>query len=285
MKSKEVFDHNILKVNPDGLLSANTKELNATLSILRDDDKQFPIEMGKLQIPDDKIDDCIKEHHDGPLIGHPGVSKTLQLLRQHCQFPNMRQRVEDHIKRCLSCQQNKHSTHAKYGEVQYHEPPKSPWNEVTMDFITKLPKSKDPLTDQSYDSILVMVDRLTKYSHMVSFKETYNAEQLGYLVLDRLIYYHGMSEVYLSDRDKLITSNYWQTLIPLLKTKLKLSTAFHPQTDGQTEQTNQSLEQYLRHYVNKTQNNWVWLLPIAQLALNSWTSETTKKSPFFANFE
>ena len=84
MKSKELFDHSILKVNNDGLLSASVKELNATLSILRDNDEQFPIEMGKLQILDNKIDECIKEHHDGPLLGHPGVSKTLQLLRQHC---------------------------------------------------------------------------------------------------------------------------------------------------------------------------------------------------------
>ena len=76
-----------------------------------------------------------------------------------------------------------------------------------MDFITKLPKSKNPLTDQPYDAILVMVNRLTKYAYMVPLKEAYNAEQLGYIVLDRLIRYHGMSKAYISDRDKLITSN------------------------------------------------------------------------------
>ena len=84
METKESFNHNILKVNQDGSLLANKHELNATLRILQDDTKEFPIEKGKLQIPTDKIDECIKEHHDGPLQGHPGVTKTLQLLRQHC---------------------------------------------------------------------------------------------------------------------------------------------------------------------------------------------------------
>ena len=284
METKDEFHHSILKVNKDGSLSANQHELGATIKILRDDKEQFPIEKGKLQIPKDKIDECIREHHDGPLQGHPGVSKTLQLLRQHCQFPNMRQHVETYIKKCLSCQRNKHATHAKYGEIQYQEPPDSPWDEVTMDFITKLPKSKDPATGEDYDSILVMVDRLTKYSHIIPFKEKYNAEQLGFIVLDRLIRYHGIPEGLTSDRDKLFTSNYWKTLIPLLGTKLRMSTAYHPQTDGQTERTNQSLEQYLRHYINSTQNNWVSLLPMAQLALNAKQSDTTKVSPFFANF-
>ena len=80
MKSKKVFNHSILKVNNNGLLSANTKEIDAILSVLRDNDKQYPVEKEKLQISDNKIDDCIKEHHDGPLQKHPGVSKTLQLL-------------------------------------------------------------------------------------------------------------------------------------------------------------------------------------------------------------
>ena len=84
METKESFNHSILKVNQDGSLLANKHELNATLRILQDDTKEFPIEKGKLQIPTDKIDECIKEHHDEPLQGHPGVTKTLQLLRQHC---------------------------------------------------------------------------------------------------------------------------------------------------------------------------------------------------------
>ncbi len=119
-----------------------------------------------------------------------------------------------------------------------------------MDFITKLPKSTDPATGERYDSILIMVDKLTKYSHIIACKEKFTAEQLGYIVLDRLIRYHGIPKGLTSDRDKLFTSNYWKTLIPMLGTRLRMSTAYHPVTNGQTERTNQSLEQYLRHYVN-----------------------------------
>ena len=103
MKSGKVFDHSILKVNNDGLLSANPKKLNTTLSILRDNDKQFLIKTKKLQILDNKIDDYIKKHYDEPLLGHPGVSKMLQLLRQRCQFSHMQQFVKTYIKRCFSC--------------------------------------------------------------------------------------------------------------------------------------------------------------------------------------
>ena len=196
----------------------------------------------------------------------------------------MREHVETYIRQCLSCQKNKHATHARCGEIQYQDPPESPWDEVTMDFIVKLPKSKDPTTEEEYDSILVIVDKLTKYSHIIPFREKYSAEQLGTIVLDRLIRYHGIPKGITSDRDKLFTSNYWKTLIPMLGTRLRMSTAYHPQTDGQTERTNQSLEQYLRHYVNDTQNNWVELLPMAQLALNAKVSDTTKVTPFFANY-
>lgn len=129
-----------------------------------------------------------------------------------------------------------------------------------------------------------MVDKLTKYSHFIPFKETYTAEQLGYVIIDRLIRYHGIPEAITSDRDKLFTSNYWKTLVGAIGIKQRMSTAYHPQTDGQTERTNQTLEVYLRHYVNNTQNNWVSLLPIAQLALNNHQSATTGQTPFFANY-
>jgi hypothetical protein len=103
MKTKKSFNHNILKINNDESLLVNKHEINATLRILRDDKEEFPIEKEKLQISIDKIDECIKKHHDEPLQGHLGVTKTLQLLRQNCQFSQMRQVVEAYIKKCLSC--------------------------------------------------------------------------------------------------------------------------------------------------------------------------------------
>ena len=126
MNSKKIFNHNILKINNDETLFANQHEINATLKIMRDDQEQFLIVHEKLQISKDKIDEYIKKHHDESLQGHLDVVKTIQLLRQNCQFPNMRQRVETYIKKCLNCQKNKHVIHAKYEHIQYMNSSKSP---------------------------------------------------------------------------------------------------------------------------------------------------------------
>ena len=153
-----------------------------------------------------------------------------------------------------------------------------------MDFITGLPKSKEQTTKHAYDSILVMVDKLTKYCHFIPCNKTITAPELGHLVLDRLVRYHGLPNTILTDRDKLFTLAYWKTLTGAMGIRHDLSTAFHLETDGQTERVNQTLEAYLRHYVNQMQDNWVSLLPMAQLAINNQVSETTKETPFFANF-
>jgi transposase InsO family protein len=129
-----------------------------------------------------------------------------------------------------------------------------------------------------------MVDRLTKYTHFIPCSKTITAPQLGCLVLDRLVRYHGIPKVFITDRDTKFTSNYWKTLVAAIGLKHKLSTAFHPETDGQTERMNQNLEPYLRHYMNLAQNNWVEKLPMAQVALNNNASETTGESPFYANY-
>ena len=142
------------------------------------------------------------------------------------------------------------------------------WEDVSMDFIMKLPKSKDPVTGITYDLIMVIVDRFTKYLIVVLFKETHTAEQLGHLLLDRLVRDHRVLIMIITDRDKLFISNYWKTISVAMGTKPKMSTAYHPQTDSQTEQANQVLETYLQHYINQTHSNWVQLLLVAQLAIN-----------------
>ena len=238
----------------------------------------------KLYLPPKVTEGVIRDHHDDPLLGHPGVSKTLELIQRVYAAPNLRATVEQYIRECICCQQNKSARHAKYGQIQFAEVPDTPWKDVTMDFVVKLPRSVDPVTNDKYDSIIVIVDKLTKYAIMIPYKESYNASQLGFILLDRLIRDHGIPESITSDRDKLFTSNYWKTLVASIGTKLRMSTAYHPQTDGQTERTNQTMEVYLRHYVNKRQNNWVALLPMAQLAYNDKRSDTTRLSPFFANY-
>ena len=103
MRSKEIFNHSVLKINNDESLSLNKREFNVMLRILRDDQEQYSIMKGKLQILEKDIDKCIKKYHDGPLQEHSEVTKIMQLLRQHCQFPHMRQKIETYIKKCFNC--------------------------------------------------------------------------------------------------------------------------------------------------------------------------------------
>lgn len=167
--------------------------------------------------------------------------------------------------------------------MQRLELPERPWEDISMDFITGLPQSKDPVTGLAYDAICSVICRLTKAGEFIPFRKNYTAEQLGYVINDRIIRHHGMPKTIISDRDKLFTSNYWATLVSAIGIQRKLSTAYHPETDGQTERTNRTLKQYLRTYCNYQQNNWVSLLPMAQLAYNNKLSESTGKTPFFAN--
>lgn len=121
--------------------------------------------------------------------------------------------------------------------------------------MVKLPLSKEPITGVGYDSILVITERLTKYMYMVPYKESSNAKELAYVFLRVVVANHRVLEEIISDQDKLFMSKFWTTLTGLLGVKRKMSTVFYPQTDGQTERLNQTIESYLRCYVNYQQNN------------------------------
>ena len=162
--------------------------------------------------------------------------------------------------------------------------PDIPWKSISWDFIVKLPKSKDPMTGVEYNSILVIVERLTKYMILVLYHKSSTAEQLAYAFIKEVVSQHRLPEEILSDRDKLFTSKFWIAVTSLLGTKRKLSTAFHPQTNSGNERMNQVIETYLHSYINYQQNNWVELLPLAQFAYNSSETETTFVILFFANF-
>jgi len=283
METKETFSHSILKRNQDGSLSANIIEVNAIERALEDPDEEFPTHE-RIRVAEDQEKDVIKALHDNPVSGHPGIEKTLEQIRRRYMFPDMKKKVTRYIARCEQCQKNKHSRHAKYGTIQFSDPPTKPWEEVTMDFVTDLPVSEDHATKTKYNGILVVVDRLTKYSHFIPYRTNFTAPQVASLVIDRCIRHHGIPRRFITDRDKIFTSNFWKTVINEMGIKHSMSTAFHPQTDGQTERINQNIEIYLRHYLDWEQENWVSLLPIAQLALNNHISSTTKVTPFFANY-
>jgi transposase InsO family protein len=146
-----------------------------------------------------------------------------------------------------------------------------------MDFIVKLPLS------HGYDSIFVVCDRLTRAAHFIPCRESMTAPDLAWLFLDRIFRLHGLPHSIVSDRGSLFVSNFWRSLMTLLKVDLRTSTAYHPQTDGLTERTNQTLEAYLRAFCSYQQDDWVDYLPLAEFSFNNLENSSTHQTPFFAN--
>ena len=281
---KDITNRAILRIASDGSLEGNTQEIGLTTMILEDEDEEFPVSHKKLNIPHEQIWDCIRQHHDPPKFGHPGITNTVKAIQRSCHFKDMKRHVTEFIKQCESCQKNKHSTLGSIGNNTVIEKPTKPWQSITMDFITKLPGSMDPLTGIEYDSIWVIVDRFTKWTHLLPFKESYNAKQLDMAWQDRIARLKGEPGEIISDRDKLFTSAFWTTMRNCWGTKLKHSTAYHPQTDGQTERANQTLEQWLRHYINWEMDNWVELLPLAEQALGNRYTDSIRSTPYEATY-
>ncbi|KAH7558668.1 reverse transcriptase [Bipolaris maydis] len=253
---------------------------------LLNDEREYRdmVSKDRTYVPPHMRSSLIQELHESTEYGHAGIEEMVRRLSKVFAIPRMRTKVQEILGNCLACHQNKPKRHKPYGLLQPLQPPSRPWTSVTMDFIVKLPRSLEPGSARFCDTILVIVDRLTKAAKFVPTEETITAEECAYEVTKALVSEHGIPEEFITDRDKLFTSKYWNTFLAKLGVKKKLSTSFHPETDGQTERTNQTLEQYLRMYANKLQDNWVELLPTAQLAYNSTRSATTKHSPHYANY-
>ena len=158
-----------------------------------------------------------------------------------------------------------------------NEAPEKPWTHIMVDFITKLPLA------QGYDAILVVCDQLTKMAHFVPTTEKTSAEGLARLFRDHVWKLHGLPESIISDRGAQFTANLMKKLNQMLGIETKLSTAFHPQIDGQTERTNQELEQYLRMFIDHRQEQWPEWLGTAEFAYNNKVNTSIKVLPFRAN--
>jgi hypothetical protein len=221
----------------------------------------------------------LEEAHDSPYSRHFGKHKVLHQINQNFWWPGWRKDVESYVFGCLVCQRNKAQTVKKAGLLQPLSVSSFKWESVSIDFITQL-----PVTKSGYGAIAVFVDRLTK---MVHFAPTYtdcSARDVARLFNDTVFKHHGLPSELLSDRDPRFTSKFWTELTRLLGTKLKMSTAFHPQTDGQTERSNRVLEDYLRHYISPSQDDWDEWLPQAEFLVNNAWQESIKNTPFMLNF-
>jgi hypothetical protein len=219
----------------------------------------------------------VHDHHDLPAYGHPGISRTTALTERHYWWPRMRQEIRDYVGGCADCQRNKVNTQARKAPLTpiFPQPEALPFETVAMDFIVKLPLSN------GFDSILTITDHdCTKAALFIPCNETITAEGVAELYLQHVFKRFGLPQKIISDRDPRLAGKFAKALCAALGITQNMSTAFHPRTDGQSERTNQGLEQYLRFYVNTKQSNWAQLLSIAEFAHNSWRNESTGQSPF-----
>ena len=236
----------------------------------------------RIVIPDNKDSikmDVVRSLHDGPLNGHPGQAKTLAAVARHYEWANMREYVNTFVRGCQTCVRNKPVRHKRYGKLQSLPVPEGPWKSISMDAIVKLP------TSNGYDSILTVVDRFSKMAHFIPFKESgFSALELAKLFKHHIFRIHGVPTDIVSDRGSTFNSKFWKAFMDGLGGKTNLSTAFHPQTDGQTERVNQCIEQYLRICCNEAQNDWSELLDEAEFQYNTQEHTSTGFSPFEAAY-
>ena len=218
----------------------------------------------------------LTDSHSSPIGGHFGFHKTLHRIGQSFIWPKMRQAVKDFLNTCEVCQQYKVDCMKPAGLLQPLPIPTQSWIDVSMDFIEGLPMAN------GYSVIMVVVDRLTKYAHFVPMKHPFSAASVARAFVTNVVRLHGVPTSIVSDRDKVFTSNFWQALFRLQGTKLCMSSSYHPQTDGQSEVVNRTLEQYLRCFAGSQPKKWVEWIPWAEFSYNTSIHSATKITPFEA---
>lgn len=220
----------------------------------------------------------LEEFHHSPVGGHEGVHKTYVRTSATFFWKNMRRDVAEFVKNCVTCQQVKAINTSPYGLLQPLEVPKNVWEEVSLDFITHLPNS------QGFTFILVIVDRFSKSAHFGALPTHYTALKVAQLFMDIVGKLHGLPKSIVSDRDAIFLSKFWQELFTLQGTTLKMSSSYHPQTDGQTdgqtEVVNKCLQQYLRCFISEEPNSWHKFLGLAEWCYNTSFHSTIGQNPY-----
>lgn len=216
-------------MNPDTNPLFSLKE-----GVLRKEGKIYVGNQGELR---KKLIEAIHGSSEG---GHSGITATIKRAEALFYWPGLRKDLAEFVKQCDVYQRNKHEHVLSPGLLQPIPIPNQAWEVITMDFVEGLPKSNGK------DTILVTVDKFTKGCHLMALSHPYTASQVAQLVLDHVIKLHGTPKAIISDRDKIFISSFWKELFKAMGTQIKLSSAYHPQTDGQSERVNQCIEMYLR---------------------------------------
>ncbi|KAD5961580.1 hypothetical protein E3N88_13053 [Mikania micrantha] len=216
----------------------------------------------------------LHEFHTTATGGHSGYYRTYRRLAANLYWPGMTSTVKQFVRECDVCQRCKASTLKPGGLLQPLAIPEAIWEDLSMDFIGGLPMSK------GFNVILVVVDRLSKYAHFITLKHPYTAKGVADLFIKEVVRHHGIPKTIVSDRDPLFISTFWQELFRLQGTALQMSSAYHPETDGQTEVINRCLEAYLRCFAVDKPKTWAQWLPWAEFWYNSTFHSSSGMSPF-----
>jgi Integrase zinc binding domain/Chromo (CHRromatin Organisation MOdifier) domain len=212
---------------------------------------------------------------------HYGIEKTYARLVAGYFLPQLLKLLKSYIAHCPKCAINRTLRHRPYGDAQPIESPSTPFHCITMDFIVGLPPSRRfAHGDELFDSVLTITDKFTKAIKLLVGKSTFTAENWATRYWQQVYPEWGLPVAIISDRDPKFLSGFWKKLFECAGTTLLTSTAYHPQTDGQSERTNQAVEIAFRYYVNLHQTDWAEHVDIIQAAMNTAVSATTKKSPF-----
>jgi hypothetical protein len=201
---------------------------------------------GKIYVPKDRDLRCriVEQHHDMCIAGHAGCFKTLELVARNYWWPQMSHYIGPYVKHCNLCNQTQVQRRRPIGELHPSETPEAPWDTIGVNFIVELPES------HGYDAIMCIVNSLTKRVHFIPTHTTLNTEGTALLFLKEVWKHHGTPRVVVSNRGPQFVTGFTRELYKLLGIKLATSTAYHPQTDGQTERVNQVLE--LSAYIHKS---------------------------------
>ena len=219
--------------------------------------------------------ECIEWLHIHPFSGHVGMRRTLELLGRNFWWPGVEADVARYVGNCEMCTRNKSPNTKKAGLLAPLPIPGRPWESIGMDFITHLPKTKN-----GYTALYVVIDRLTKLVHIAPTTNTATAADTAQLFLDMVFKHHGLPRNIVSDRDVKFTSSFWTSFCEQVGIKLKMSSAYHPQTDGQTERMNRVIVDMMRHYINPTHDDWDEHLMAIEFAINNAFQQSIGTTPF-----
>lgn len=219
----------------------------------------------------------LHDFHDAKSSAHLGYPKTFNNLCQKYFWNNMSKDTRAYCQSCPSCQMNKaRSNQGPSGLLQPLDVPPRRWHTVSMDFAGPFM----PSGEGEWNMIMIVVDKLTKRVHFIPCKNTDKAPDTAHRFFDNIVKLHGMPSTIVSDRDSKFTSLFWKALMSRFGTKLAMSTAYHPQTDGQSEVMVRTVKEMLRHYLSHTQKDWSELLPVLEFAYNNSVNATTGLTPF-----